>query len=120
VSEVPHRTTELATPTPIASSTPSLTVDLEAVGTYAGPKSASSPIAGSPGCLCWCPAVLANADVLVGNLECALTSSDHPQPKTYTFAHHRKQPMPVLAGFDVLSLANNHAMDYGTAGLVDT
>ena len=61
------------------------------------------------------------ADILVGNLECAITERGQPQPKGYTFrapldAVHSLQ----LAGFDLLTLANNHAMDYGAEGLQDT
>ena len=115
--------TELATPTPIASSTPSLTVDLEAVGDIMLARTIGQQVLslGPQVVFAGVQPVLANADVLVGNLECALTSSDHPQPKTYTFAAPPETANAlVLAGFDVLSLANNHAMDYGTAGLVDT
>ena len=61
------------------------------------------------------------ADVLVGNLECALTTSTDGQPKSYTFAAPPETARALqLAGFDVLSLANNHAMDYGRQGLFDT
>ena len=65
--------------------------------------------------------VLDGADVLVGNLECALTSATSPQPKTFTFAAPPEAAKALaLAGFDVLGLANNHAMDYGAVGLADT
>jgi poly-gamma-glutamate synthesis protein (capsule biosynthesis protein) len=65
--------------------------------------------------------VLDTADVLVGNLECAITNGGEPQPKIYTFAAPPAAAQALgLAGFDVLSLANNHAMDYGSTGLLDT
>jgi poly-gamma-glutamate synthesis protein (capsule biosynthesis protein) len=65
--------------------------------------------------------VLDSADVLVGNLECALTAGGEQQPKSYTFAALPETAQALaLAGFDVLSLANNHVMDYGNQGLVDT
>jgi len=65
--------------------------------------------------------VFDSADVLVGNLECAITDSGERQQKTYTFAAHPETALALaLAGFDVLSLANNHAMDYGSQGLFDT
>ena len=64
--------------------------------------------------------VLAQADLLAGNLECVITDQGQPQPKSYTF---RAPPAAVQAlsatGFDVLSLANNHSMDYGIDGLAD-
>ena len=114
---------ELATQAPIATSTPSLTVNLEAVGDIMLARTIGQQVLsqGPQVVFAGVQPVLANADVLVGNLECALTSSDYPQPKTYTFAAPPETANAlVLAGFDVLSLANNHAMDYGPSGLVDT
>jgi poly-gamma-glutamate synthesis protein (capsule biosynthesis protein) len=114
---------ELATQAPITTSTPSLTVNLEAVGDIMLARTIGQQVLsqGPQVVFAGVQPVLANADVLVGNLECALTSSNLPQPKTYTFAAPPETANAlVLAGFDVLSLANNHAMDYGTAGLVDT
>jgi len=65
--------------------------------------------------------VLDSADVLVGNLECALTAGGERQSKSYTFAAPPETAQALgLAGFDVLSLANNHSMDYGSQGLLDT
>ena len=66
--------------------------------------------------------VLGSADLLVGNLECAITDRGQPEPgKSYTFA---APPLAAdslsSAGFDVLSLANNHALDYGFEGLAET
>ena len=65
--------------------------------------------------------VLDSADVLVGNLECAITNRSQPVQKSFNL----KAPLQAakalsLGGFDLLSQANNHAMDYGSAGLVDT
>lgn len=60
-------------------------------------------------------------DIVIGNLEGALTDGGEPWPKAYTF---RTPPHYAAglkqAGFDFVSLANNHTMDYGAAGLVDT
>ena len=64
---------------------------------------------------------LQEADIAVGNLECALTQSGEPAEKTYTFrAHPDMAAGPAQAGFDLLSLANNHSLDYGTEGLSET
>ena len=64
---------------------------------------------------------LGRADLAVVNLETALTSRGAPAPKTW---HFRSPPaaLDVLAGagVDVVSLANNHAVDYGPVGLRDT
>ncbi|MEM7384175.1 MAG: CapA family protein [Verrucomicrobiota bacterium] len=68
------------------------------------------------------PEFLAKADIALANLECALTTHDRPvRDKTYLFkappemASHLKK-----AGFDAVSLANNHSGDYGEAGLRET
>lgn len=64
---------------------------------------------------------LKDADLTVGNLECSVSERGSPQFKGYTF---RAPPSALasleLAGFDVMSLANNHALDYGEAALLDT
>lgn len=61
------------------------------------------------------------ADVAMGNLECAISDRGAPVQKAYTF---RAPPLAArglaLAGFDVLGLANNHALDYGADALADT
>jgi poly-gamma-glutamate capsule biosynthesis protein CapA/YwtB (metallophosphatase superfamily) len=59
--------------------------------------------------------------VTVGNLECVLTAQSTALNKRYTLP---APPSAVealsFAGFDVLSLGNNHAMDFGAGGLADT
>ncbi|HEX6311025.1 MAG TPA: CapA family protein, partial [Acidimicrobiia bacterium] len=65
--------------------------------------------------------VLTLADVAVVNLESAITERGEPHDKPYTF---RSPPAGLLAlgaaGVDVVSLANNHGLDYGQVGLLDT
>jgi len=65
-------------------------------------------------------ATLQQADLLAGNLECVVSDQGAPQFKSFTF---EAPPLAVDAlssvGFDVLSLANNHSMDYGLDGLAD-
>jgi poly-gamma-glutamate capsule biosynthesis protein CapA/YwtB (metallophosphatase superfamily) len=64
---------------------------------------------------------LLHADILFGNLECALTERGIKADKKFNF---RAPPGNVAIlkelGFDVVSLANNHVMDYGADGLRDT
>lgn len=62
------------------------------------------------------------ADVTVGNLECPLSTRGRPVAgKTFTFqGDPRAAEGLVWAGFDLLSLANNHARDYGETALRDT
>lgn len=61
--------------------------------------------------------------IVIGNLEGPLTTRGTPeQDKTYVF---RSPPGPVSralrnAGINVVSLANNHTLDYGPDGLADT
>jgi poly-gamma-glutamate capsule biosynthesis protein CapA/YwtB (metallophosphatase superfamily) len=63
---------------------------------------------------------LSSADLLVGNLECVIGDQGRPQPKAYTFhAPPVAAEALTLAGFDLVGLANNHALDYGIDGLAD-
>src|SRR5438132_8182907 len=75
------------------------------------PATAFAPIA----------AVLRSADFAVLNLETAVTGRGAPQPKTY---HFRASPVAFTAlrdaVVDLVTLANNHVLDYGPAGLADT
>lgn len=67
--------------------------------------------------------LLAAAEVVFGNLEGPLTARGTPvADKQYVFRSPPGQVAPALkrAGFNVLSLANNHILDYGVEGLVDT
>ena len=65
--------------------------------------------------------LLGGADVAVVNLETSITDRGSPEPKTF---HFRTSPKALStlakAGVDVVSMANNHAVDYGPVGLQDT
>ncbi len=62
---------------------------------------------------------LSSADITVGNMESAMGDIGQPAQKSYTF---RAPPVAAeslaIAGFDIISLANNHAMDYGPEALL--
>jgi len=63
------------------------------------------------------------ADVVVANLESPLTSRGTAFiHKKYVFRAPAEQVAPSLAkaGFNLVTLANNHTMDYGAVGLRDT
>jgi len=64
---------------------------------------------------------LADADLTMVNLETAITTRGTPQAKEY---HFRTNPTALTAlkdaGVDVVTMANNHAADYGAVGLRDT
>jgi hypothetical protein len=66
--------------------------------------------------------LLRRADVTIGNLETSVSSRGTPAAKKYTFrgAPWMLRPVHAYAGFDVLTLANNHAVDFGRAALLDT
>src|SRR5487761_526701 len=65
--------------------------------------------------------VLRAADFTAVNLETSVTSRGAPQPKTY---HFRAVPAAFTAlrdaGVDLVTMANNHVLDYGPVGLADT
>jgi poly-gamma-glutamate capsule biosynthesis protein CapA/YwtB (metallophosphatase superfamily) len=74
-----------------------------------------------PGGLASVRSLFAGADVVVVNLETAITTRGTRVSKDYNFRTNA-QALTALrdAGVDVLSLANNHAMDFGAVGLSDT
>jgi poly-gamma-glutamate capsule biosynthesis protein CapA/YwtB (metallophosphatase superfamily) len=112
-----------ATRVPSRTPPPSLRVNLQAVGDMMLARTVGEQLLekGPGSIFAGVQSVFDSADVLVGNLECALTSSDQQQSKSFTFAAPAQAAQALaLAGFDVLSLANNHAMDFGNQGLLDT
>ena len=65
--------------------------------------------------------VLGEADIAVANLETAVTNGGSAASKTFTF----RTPATAFAALrggsiDVASMANNHGMDFGEAGLRDS
>lgn len=77
----------------------------------ADPSTAVGPMSG----------VLSGADLAMANLETAITTRGTPQAKAYTF---RAPPTAFAAlrsaGIDVVTMANNHGLDFGRQGLTDT
>ncbi len=66
--------------------------------------------------------VLSGADLAMVNLETAITDRGSPVPgKAF---HFRSPPASFdalrAAGVDVVTMANNHSLDYGSSGLQDT
>ncbi|MHC4447517.1 MAG: CapA family protein, partial [Planctomycetota bacterium] len=68
--------------------------------------------------------VLRSADAVVANLECALTGIRSPWTATPKMFHFRAGPLAVAvlkaANIRCVSLANNHALDFGRDGLIET
>ena len=79
-----------------------------------GPAYPLAPVAG----------LMRGADLALVNLECALTASTvrwQGAPKAFYFgAPPAAIETLTSAGIDLVSLANNHALDFGVAGLRDT
>ncbi len=77
----------------------------------ASPASVLAPIA----------PVLARADVAMVNLETAVTDRGEPAPKEYVFRASANAFSALAAGgVDLVTVANNHGMDFGSTGLRDT
>ncbi len=67
--------------------------------------------------------ILKQAQIVFGNLEGPLTDGGaNETPKKYVFRSPPDKVAPALAraGFNIVSLANNHSLDYGPPGLEDT
>lgn len=65
--------------------------------------------------------LLADADLTIANLEGTFTERGVAAEKFYTFRTPPGHAFGLLqAGIDLVSLGNNHTMDYGLEGLQDT
>lgn len=68
--------------------------------------------------------LLRRADLSIVNLECAVTSSQQVwpgEPKAFYFGAPPQAAQSLQeAGIDLVSLANNHLLDFGYAGMYDT
>lgn len=115
----PRHSASHPAPSPSRTGPPIITVDLAGDVHFAGrtagllthPDTAFGPVAKQ----------LSAADLSIVNLETAVTTRGTPQPKQF---HFRAPPAAYdavkAAGVDVVTVANNHAMDYGRTGLADT
>lgn len=75
------------------------------------PKTTFGPIA----------SLLRRADLAMVNLETAITTRGTPQSKSFTFRAPASAFQALeAAGVDVATMANNHGMDFGAAGLSDS
>ncbi len=80
-----------------------------------------APLATRPDGLASLRSTLGAADLSMANLESAVTTGGAEVPKEF----HFKAPRSALttlahAGVDVVTMANNHGVDYGAGGLKDT
>lgn len=64
--------------------------------------------------------IFEDADLSIANLECPIATGGHPVDKVYTFRAHPRV-LPVLSRhFSAVSVANNHAGDYGRDAMGET
>ena len=80
-----------------------------------------APLARTADSLAALRSTIGAADLSMVNLETAITTRGTPVPKEF----HFRAPASALdavagAGIDVVTMANNHAVDYGATGLADT
>jgi poly-gamma-glutamate synthesis protein (capsule biosynthesis protein) len=114
--------TETPTQVPTNVPTPSGQVTLDAVGDIMlGRIVGQQVLAKGPQIVfAGVQSVLAAADIRVGNLECAITDLGTPAKKLYMLQAPPAAAMALSLGkFDLVGVANNHAMDYGYLGLAD-
>ncbi|MBN2011175.1 CapA family protein [candidate division KSB1 bacterium] len=65
--------------------------------------------------------ILKSGDVTFGNLEAPFSKTGTPFDKKFTFKIDPKYARGLpAAGFDVVTLANNHSMDFGEEALINT
>lgn len=64
-------------------------------------------------------ALLRDADLTIGNLECVISAKGRPEDKPYTFRAPKKA-LPLLKKyFSAVSVANNHSGDFGKVAYAD-
>jgi hypothetical protein len=67
-----------------------------------------------------CAPLFAGADLVVGNLECVLGDEGERQLKPHVFKGPGRSVEFLRRHFHALSLANNHTLDFGPGGVVET
>jgi poly-gamma-glutamate synthesis protein (capsule biosynthesis protein) len=111
----------METPTPTLTAIPR--VEIAAVGDIMLARTLARRIQNNDGASIFrsVAPVISSADLTLGNLECALGEDGLRESKAYAL----KAPPEAAgvlhdAGFDLLSLANNHIMDYGERTFTQT
>lgn len=65
-------------------------------------------------------ALIAGSDIAVANMDTVLSPLGEPTPKLFNLRGERDAVPSVAAmGFHALTIANNHAMDFGAEGMLD-
>lgn len=111
-----------APPTATASATPVPAVQLAAGGDVMLARTVGERVlsAGPEVVFAGILPALEQADLFVANLEGVISDQGQPVAKSYTFrAPPAAADALAAAGVDLVSLANNHALDYGLEALAD-
>jgi poly-gamma-glutamate synthesis protein (capsule biosynthesis protein) len=121
-TSTPSETPTITPVPPTSTATPEPVVRFMAVGDVMLARSIGERIlAQGPGtAFAGVHETLQRAELLAVNLECVISEVGEPAPKAYVF----RAPTAAVealagAGVDVVSLANNHAYDYGAAAVDD-
>ncbi|MBI1886331.1 MAG: CapA family protein [Chloroflexi bacterium] len=117
--------TPTASPQPTATEPPeeSVEVTLHAVGDVMLGRTLGDGIRRSGPLYPFEPVLdlLRDADITFANLESPLSERGEPAPKDFVFRGPTEGAEGLAqAGIDIVSLANNHALDYGLTALADT
>jgi len=106
-----------AAPIPIPSSDPAATVTLALLGDVM----LGRDVHPTPKTFAHLEPSLTSADLALANLESPLTNSPVQTESPYSLcAQPENAKYLVDAGFDLLTLSNNHRLDCGTEGLIET
>jgi poly-gamma-glutamate capsule biosynthesis protein CapA/YwtB (metallophosphatase superfamily) len=113
--------TPTLTPTPTPAPEPPTEISLTVVGDIMLSRGVAAAHTDPTTTLRGLQPLLRRADVTVGNLESTLSTDGAPTQGDDSFGASPEVLTGLRrAGFDVLSLANNHTGDYGEAALVQT
>lgn len=108
-------------PSPSPAATPPPTITLAFGGDTHGERQIGAAILRGEDPLAAIAPVLSAADFTVLNLETAVGTSGEAGDKSYTFqAPPQLFDALVGAGVDLVSVANNHSLDYGVDALMET
>lgn len=97
-------------------------IAISAVGDICFTRASGASLGNSKKLLAHVAPTLKAADITIGNLETPLSNRGAPvKNKAFTFRSSPKSTAGLTsAGFDIVSLANNHTLDYGRVALRDT
>jgi len=120
--KLPTRTASILSPT--STPVPDTPVTLAFTGDVMIGRTVNSHMlstaSGDPYPFTYTAEFLRGFDLTVGNLECVISNLGQPVHKSYNFRGDARAYDRLLnAGFDLVSVANNHSGDYGKAAFVD-